>query len=259
MIITSYNDVNALLNILLTRIKTILYNKLIGLYLYGSLVSGDFDHKISDIDLLAVTNGDIDDLEFAALKKMHDNFSREYKEWNDRIEVQYISVSGLKTFKTQLSKIANISPGEPLHIIEAGRDWLINWYDVQEKRLTLFGLNKASIITKISKDEYINTVKEHVVYWRELIKKYNSQSTRGSVAFVILTLCVEMYSCSKRERVSKTKAASWVVKQFPQWASLIHNVIAWREAQWNKEQKRIGTVLPKVIQFVNFAIDQIVK
>ena len=67
MNVTPYSDVNRLLNTLLTRMQSILHDKLVGLYLYGSLVTGDFDHDISDIDLLTVTSVDIDELEFEAI------------------------------------------------------------------------------------------------------------------------------------------------------------------------------------------------
>jgi predicted nucleotidyltransferase len=53
---TPYADVNQLLEQLLSSLQTILGKKLVGLYLYGSLVTGDFDHECSDIDLLAAAH-----------------------------------------------------------------------------------------------------------------------------------------------------------------------------------------------------------
>jgi Nucleotidyltransferase domain len=84
---TSYPDINILLDILLSRIQSILDKKLVGLYLNGSLVIGDFDPNISDIDLVAALSSDIDEREFEELQKMHTAFAHEHKEWDDRIEV----------------------------------------------------------------------------------------------------------------------------------------------------------------------------
>jgi len=256
---TPYNDINKLLDVLLVRIQSVLHDKLIGLYLYGSLVSGDFDHDISDIDLLAATPENISEREFESLKNMHDEMAREYKIWNDRIEVQYISLSGLKTFKTEKSTIVTISPGEPIHFIKAGKDWLINWFVVQEKGVVLFGPDQTSIIPKISKDEYINAVKEDALIWRERIKKYTTQSPRGPLAYVVFTLCRVLYGYKHGEQVSKKQAASWVGKEFPQWASLIDDAISWRDGQWDKEQKSVGSALIKVNKFVNFAVELVTK
>jgi predicted nucleotidyltransferase len=88
---TSYSDINSVLDDLLSRIQSILGKKLIGFYLYGSLVSGDFDTGSSDIDLLAATSSDIDEEDFDTLQKMHGDFANEHEEWDDRIEVAYLS------------------------------------------------------------------------------------------------------------------------------------------------------------------------
>src|SRR5260221_6440812 len=136
---TNYPHVNTLLESILFQMQTILGEKLVGLYLYGSLVTGDFDDASSDIDLLAVTSTDIDEAEFSALKSMHGGIVTNHPEWDNRLEIAYLSLDALKTFKTRTSKIAIISPGEPFHIKEAGIDWLMNWYMLREICVTLFG------------------------------------------------------------------------------------------------------------------------
>ncbi len=46
---TPYADVNAVLNELLTAVNSVLSEHFVGLYLYGSLASGDFNPETSDI------------------------------------------------------------------------------------------------------------------------------------------------------------------------------------------------------------------
>ncbi len=65
---THYPHINELLETLLSQIQAILGEKLVGFYLYGSLVRGDFDYEISDIDLLAATATNVDKNEFHVLK-----------------------------------------------------------------------------------------------------------------------------------------------------------------------------------------------
>ena len=71
MQVTPYAGINELLELLLASLQSILGAKLVGLCLNGSLVIGDFDPDISDIDLVAALSSDIDDREFVALSKMH--------------------------------------------------------------------------------------------------------------------------------------------------------------------------------------------
>ena len=119
---TLYADINRLLEGLLSRIRHILQEKLAGLYLYGSLTTGDFDPESSDIDLLAATSSDVSGAEFDALRVMHVDFARDNPAWEDRVEVAYLLVAALRTFRSERSPIAVISPGEPFHMSEAGSD-----------------------------------------------------------------------------------------------------------------------------------------
>ncbi len=108
--VTQYPAINQLLDLLVSRINATLGDKLAGLYLEGSLVAGDFEPGISDIDLLAALTSDIDAKELEALEVMHAEFVAEFKEWYDRIEVCYISVQALKNARTFTGPFVNIIP-----------------------------------------------------------------------------------------------------------------------------------------------------
>src|SRR5205085_2375436 len=86
---TPYADINLLLEQLLSGVQKIFGKKLIGFYLFGSLVTGDFERGSSDIDLVAVTSSDIDEKELEELQQMHHDFVDKNKEWDGRIEVAY--------------------------------------------------------------------------------------------------------------------------------------------------------------------------
>src|SRR2546429_48101 len=150
---TPYPDINNLLARLQSNIQQTLGDKLVGLYLHGSLVIGDFDPDRSDIDLVAALCSDIDERDFASLQNMHTTFAHTHKEWENRIEVCYISVANLQTARTRTSKVVNISPGEPLNRRDAAKHWLLHWYIVREKGVALFGPPAETIIEPISTAE----------------------------------------------------------------------------------------------------------
>jgi Aminoglycoside adenylyltransferase, C-terminal domain/Nucleotidyltransferase domain len=252
---TPYADINQLLKLLLSGMQKILGAKLIGLYLYGSLVIGDFDPKISDIDLVAALSSDIDDKEFGALQKMHDDVAKEHKEWDDRIEVCYISVAALHAVRSSTSQIANISPGEPFHKRESSKEWLTDWYVVREKGITLFGPSPKTIIEPISKDEFIHSVKANAKAWRLWI---HDMHTRKSQAYAILTLCRALYTYKDGEQVSKKQAALWAEKEFLEWSFVIQNALLWREAGRDENVDHDAT-FPETLGFVHFIISQFEK
>jgi hypothetical protein len=254
MAITPHPDINQLLGDLLDQMQRILGQKLVGLYLYGSLVSGDFDRDTSDIDLLAATESDIDDQEFQQLQSMHNDLIARNQYWRNRLEIAYLSITALKTFRTHTSKIAIISPGEPFHIKEAGKDWLINWWVVREQGVVLFGPAPSTIIDPISKQEFLEVVQAHTRSWRDWIADMRDQPSQ---AYAILTLCRALYAYNNGEQVSKKQAALWAQERFPQWASLIQQALVWRQ-NWRDQIIDIEATFPTTVRFIYFAVDQIV-
>jgi predicted nucleotidyltransferase len=243
---TSYTDVNELIEKLLLKIKSILGSKLIGLYLEGSLVLGDFDPKTSDIDLLAALSKDIDGNEYEALRKMHAAVSSEYREWDDRIEVCYISVDALRSAESRTSQIVNISPGEPFHRTESSKEWLMNWYLTREKSKTLFGPSPITLIAPISKEEFIQSVKDNARSWGKWVE---GMKNRYAQSYAILSMCRALFSYKKGDQVSKKEAAEWAQRELPEWSTLIQNAIDWKEAGKDNQDDEIN--FPKTVQFVN--------
>jgi predicted nucleotidyltransferase len=255
MHLTDYADVDELLGALLSGVRDVLGEKLVGLYLYGSLVWGDFDHELSDIDLLAATTTDIDDEEFDALKRMHDALAARYPSWDDRIEVQYLSLEGLKTFRTESTKMAVISPGEPFHMVEANRDWLMNWYFVQDYGKTLFGPPPGTIIDPIGKEEFIRSIVEHAKAWPTWVDQ--TRHSRPYQGYAVLTMCRTLYTFRNGVQVSKKQAAAWAETELPEWAPLIRSAIRWREEKRQDLQIDHEATFPETKRFVQFISEQI--
>ena len=68
---TPYDDMNLFLQILLDNVRAVLGNYFIGMYLYGSLATGEFDANRSDIDFLVVTSEKLPKNMISDLKTMH--------------------------------------------------------------------------------------------------------------------------------------------------------------------------------------------
>ena len=245
---TAYAEINELLDSLLAQIHHVLDQQLVGVYLYGSLVWGDFDPESSDIDLVVATASGIDDQEFNDLNQMQLAFIETHKRWQGRIEIAYVLVDALRTFKSHNSMIAVISPGEPFHFKETDQGWLMNWYMVQEQGRILFGPAPSSLIDPISKHEFIRTVRQHAERWGEWV--YDSHD-RPSQAYAILTLCRALYTCTHGVQVSKRKAAEWAAQQLPEWAPLINSALQWR-VNWRDDDVNHEATFPETVRFVQF-------
>lgn len=252
MQITPYPDINSFFDTLLFQLKIILEDRLIGVYLFGSLVWGDFEYGSSDIDLLVVTSSTITNNEFGKLDHMHRELAKTYTHAKEGMtEIIYVSENTLQTFKTRRSPIAVIHPGEPLHMRDAGKDWLINWYSVQEKGRTLFGPPPKTLIAHITREEFIQAVRDYANAFRSQIN-----GLHGRPAYEILTICRAYYTYKNGEQTSKKRAAQWTAKEFPQWSTLIEDALKWRH-NWRDNQVDAEETLPEIKQFVHFILDQI--
>ncbi len=226
---TSYPEVNALLADLLAEHRRLLGAQLTGLYLFGSLVSGDFDPARSDVDLLAALADDPDAGTMERLGLLHDDLAARYPAWAGRIEVLYLSLEGLRVCKTTPHLGAVISPGEPFHPRELNRDWVLNWYMIREVGVTLYGPPPQTIIPPISREEFVQVVREHLDWWRGAVVEGDEiENRRGAQAYVVLTMCRALYSLAHGLQASKPAAAAWAAATYPQWAGLIARAQGWR-------------------------------
>ena len=75
---------------MLSSATMVLGNQLVGMYLYGSLSSGDFDPESSDIDFLVVTTSTLSDKAIADLEAMHHRIWKSGLKWASRLEGSYI-------------------------------------------------------------------------------------------------------------------------------------------------------------------------
>jgi len=204
-------------------------SSLVGLYVCGSLIVGDFDSEVSDIDLIAVLLNDPSDELGVALKKMHDGFTRTHPQWTERIEVVYVSAVGLERYRRGIPRMAVISPGEPFHIVEGGPDWVLTWYPAREEAMALIGPPISAIIPEIAQKEFLDAVRGHMPKFGNWIK---DDAPRGACAYAIITICRGMYTLVFGARPSKIKAAAWAALEFPHWAGLIESALVWRQEQW---------------------------
>jgi hypothetical protein len=206
---------------------------LVGLYVYGSLATGDFEPDVSDIDLIAVLTDVPDERLVSQLRNMHARFGEANPEWDDRIEVDYVSVRGLADCRTDTATIARISPGEPLHVVEAGRDFLLDWYPARQVGVSVLGPPLGSLIPPIPEAEYLQEVRS---YLASFARRFDDDASPGSQAYAILTMCRGLATLRSGDGPSKREAADETKREFPRWSDLIDRALGWRDRQWGDDQ-----------------------
>lgn len=253
MPLTPYPDVNEVLGVVLAGIRANLGDELIGLYAFGSLVTGEFNLARSDLDLAAVLSGPLDGDEFARLQRMHAEIAREYPAWDDRIEVGYISAADVRNFDPKCT-IAVISPGEPFHFRAAMAGWTLNLDIVGTRGLVLYGPPPDSLVSPIANKDLHVALQDLMRLWREWADDPDPHLTHAQQAYPIMTMCRALRTYRTGDYVAKNEAVRWAAKELPEWSKLIRDSVTWREVP-NGDYGDPDDSYPQVIAFVRYVSD----
>lgn len=83
---TPHADVNAVLRHFHTSLQAELADRLVGMYVSGSLALGDFVPDSSDIDFVVVTDGELSDEHVLTLQALHAQFDASGSPWATEVE-----------------------------------------------------------------------------------------------------------------------------------------------------------------------------
>lgn len=255
MKVTQYPDVNEVLSLLSTQLQEIFGDKLVALYLTGSLSYGDFDYGSSDIDFLAVLNTDLTANELLAIKKMHQEIAQQVPYWAKRLEGSYIPREWLNNFAKPLKKRPYVNAAY-VALLPYGDEWLLNLYVLSKCGITLLGKKPEELIKAIDiKDVREASKKDLLNEWQAKLQeknpfihpKYDSSHLQ---AYAILTMCRILHRAKIDAVASKKKAATWVKKTYPQWSSLIEEAENWQHGIKLDKQEQVKALISFVIQEV---------
>jgi hypothetical protein len=257
MLTTGEPEVDALLPALSARIATALEPRpqLLGLYLYGSVTFSAFTPGVSDIDLLAVTDGPITPKVIARLQPMHAEIAARFPEWRDRIEVIYVPRQALATFRTRFSEIGVISPGEPLHIPSAGIDWLMNWRQVRHSGQVVSGPPAETYVPDTTIAEYVTAVRDHAAAFGEWMPDMRSPRQQS---YAVLTLCRALYTVRHGHDTSKAEAATWLAARMPHYAPVLEQALRWRVTEPD-DPAAAERAYPATVRFVRETQEEIAR
>ncbi|HEX5938042.1 MAG TPA: aminoglycoside adenylyltransferase domain-containing protein [Actinomycetota bacterium] len=201
-------------------------DELVGLFVYGSAATGDFEPNVSDIDLIAVLQRVPDDQLVARLRAMHDRLVLATPAWQDRIDLDYISAQGLAGCRSHSTTVARISPGEPFHVLEAGREFILDWHPARQHAITIVGPRIDSVIPEIPEAEYLDEVRRYLARFPD---RFDDDASAGSRSYAVLTMCRGLYALRHGERLTKRAAGLRARAAFPRWARVIDRATGWRD------------------------------
>jgi hypothetical protein len=229
---TPYSELNELLHLLLDGARAALGFQFTGLYLHGSLASGDFDLERSDVDFAAVTDGEIQNERIFALEEMHARLAVSGLKWADRLEGSYIPMQTLRRYTPTDPPRPQVD-GSRFYLACHCVDWVIQRHVLREHAVIVAGPNPRPWIDPVSPDELRWAVREFVQgWWAPMLDDPGRLSSDEYRAYAVLTMCRALYTLEHGAIASKPASARWAQGVLGEgWTALIGRSLTWRPGE----------------------------
>lgn len=237
-------EVTAILAALTDRVQAALGDNLIGVYLRGSLATGDFIDT-SDIDFLVATERPVSGAEAEALIGLHERLAALPNPYADKLEGAYIDRVALRRFEPG-RQFLTIDCETPLRWKAHETSSIIERYVLRAKGIALVGPDPKTLIDPVSEEELLDAIRLRICEWATWAAHPHDPEylpPRSHQAYVVETMCRALYTLSFSELASKRKAADWAVSTLPEpWGSLVERAVALR-ADATPDESTIADVL----------------
>jgi len=227
---TPYPQVNAVLYILLSDVQTIIGNHFVGMYLYGSLATGDFDSQRSDIDFVVVTTDDLPSDMIQDLEAMHDRITASGLKWATKLEGSYIPQDALRRHDPTDALCPCVNEGH-FYMARHGSDWVIQRHILREQGVVVTGPALQTLIDPVQPNDLRRAVLGFLhEWWSPMLHDPDPRLHSGEYqAYAVLTMCRALYTLQHGTVVSKSLAARWAQEALGErWSALIEWALARR-------------------------------
>ena len=244
-----------MLDLLLSNASMVLGNQLVGMYLYGSLSSGDFNPESSDIDFLVVTTSTLSDKGIADLEAMHHRIWKSGLKWASKLEGSYIPKREIRRHDPRNGPCPTVNEGQ-FYLDKRGSDWIIQRHVIREHGTILAGPDPRTLIDPVGPDDIRQAVKGVLQeWWLPMLEDPSWLKRHGSEyhAFAILTMCRALHALEHGTIVSKPTAARGAQKELGErWSEVIEQSLAPQDIQENG-------LYHESLEFIRFTLNSVLS
>ncbi|MBN8828192.1 MAG: DUF4111 domain-containing protein [Sphingobacteriia bacterium] len=246
-------EIKNIINILTTRLKYILNDNLLAIYITGSISYGGFDPGKSDIDLVIIINKELMKVQLNNIIELHLSLTEKYPIWGNRLECSYITPEMLNNINIPIKGRLYINNGKVYTDALYGNEWLINLHTLYECGINVYGpCIKEMIKIPIDINEVRKASKQDLYQnWASLLNDCSILKNSEYNAYIVLTLCRILYREKNDDIVPKNKATIWVKEHYKgKWSSII-------EKAENYKHGQVLNMTREVLIFLKFVLQEL--
>lgn len=261
-----YPELREVLSTFVNEISSELADNLIGVYLVGSIATGDFDLD-SDVDFIVLTSTALTETNIKSLQEIQVKINNIDCYPAKHLEGSYISIYDLTNWDTVGEKELYYFDNGSTSFEQSIHDnkWHVRWI-LRERGVTLIGQRPETIMPSIPLSELSNEIKTTMLqdmkaFEDEINRPRSFWNSRFGQSFAVLTFCRMLHTLNSGTVQSKKAAVEWAKQMVaPKWVDIIDQ--AWNEREGVRflvkiRQRAEQTMLNETLEFMKYAVTQI--
>jgi hypothetical protein len=233
--------------------RSALGRNLTGVYVHGSVATGAFNPRTSDIDVVATTRTLTDGPSNERIHEVHGAMHGWGSDrWADRLEVMFMPARALGMAGVPRISVLELHPDEGFKVQPLGSDFMIQKRILRQHGITLFGPKIAKVVAPVTngelRDAVIGNLRE---WWRPQLEYPGQFLKRSYQAYAVLTMCRALCILATGELVTKPEAAAWAMRgpYLDVWHPLIQSAVAYPGGR--QPDERLAT-----LDFIRFTLEE---
>jgi predicted nucleotidyltransferase len=220
---TPYNELNVVLEELVSMARRVLANNFIGAYLQGSFALGAGD-VASDCDFLVVTRGPVEPDQEVELRAFHDDLPTREGFWNRRIEGSYAPADELKTIGGLGSDWLYIDHGwRELQWHQHCNSAVVRWI-LHEHGVALSGPRAREVVDALPKGVLRADMLRDIPTFISDLLGWISFDIAWAQRYAVVSLCRMWFTFETDKVASKPNSVHWALGHLDtRWHPLLQN------------------------------------
>ncbi len=244
---TSYSDLDVFLRLFVDRVRVLLGECLVGIYLHGSLALGDFEAQTSDIDFVVVTKEELSAADYLKMQSMHAALLRYPSPWATKLEGAYIPKDAFRRHDSKHATHPWLGSDGHFAVEHLSSDWVLQRHVLRTKGIVLVGPPLSDLIDVVTMNDIKQACRDLMrSWWTPPFASPERFEAAAYQRYTVLTMCRMLVTQATGEVVSKPVAARWCLEHADkQWQALIGWAVA-KEFDASKDRKK------EALDFIRF-------
>jgi predicted nucleotidyltransferase len=265
--LTPFPELDAVLKDHADRLKHVLGDLIVAIYVQGSLAIGDFD-MTSDVDLIVVTGTELTPEQALIAQAVHTETYRQNNRWSKRLEYSFFPIGLLKSPSSPFGadgrpdsegrELWYFDNGSPLIERSDHDNSLVVRWTLRERSVAISGPAPATLVDPVTPEDLRTEIQLTLVGWGDMVvNDPEPYRNRFYQSFLVLNYCRGLLDLTEGSIHSKLAGVTWARQNLQDtWTPLIN--FCWEERQdpdISIKQPADPEIFRQTIEFVRYAVD----